>query len=165
MRSSENENGPPVEADLPGLVARCQADAAMLAGLRRIYEELEGAMVCLPSGAPVCLGGGSCCRFDLSGHRLYLTVGELALLTLCPPPDLDRARLRRCPYQIGGRCGAYTRRPLGCRTFFCRNPQKFSLQDLHQQFHRAIAELHQSRCTPYAYAELSGTILQLFVDK
>jgi Fe-S-cluster containining protein len=33
-----------------------------------------------------CLAGGNCCRFDLVGHRLYVSAGELALLTLELPP-------------------------------------------------------------------------------
>jgi Fe-S-cluster containining protein len=170
MRSAASETRPNREAGLPALVARCQADAAMLAGLEHIYDEVDRAVAALSAepataGGLVCLGGGSCCKFDLFDHRLYLTVAELALLVSRPPAAPDRARRGRCPYQLGGRCAAYPRRPLGCRTFFCRSPQKTFLQELHQRFHGSIARLHQSHCIPYAYGELTGLVVQLIIDK
>lgn len=141
----------------------------MLAGLGRIYEEADRAIAALADGsadaAAVCLGGGSCCKFDLFGHRLYLTVGELALLAMEPPARPGAARLGRCPYQLGGRCAAYPRRALGCRTFFCRGRQRSFLRRLHERLHRRIVSLHQSCCIPYAYGQLPGYLVQLFIDK
>lgn len=168
MRSRQNATVPRPEPDVLAAVARCQAEAGMLAGLGRIYEEADRAIAALADGSPAaaaaCLGGGSCCKFDLFGHRLFLTVGELALLTSDPPADLGPARRGRCPYQLGGRCTAYPRRPLGCRTFFCRNEKKIPLQRVHEHFHGLIRCLHESLSIPYGYGELPGFILQLFVD-
>lgn len=170
MISGASETRLSREPGLPAVVARCQADAAMLARLRQIYDEADGAVAALSAdpvtaGGVVCLGGGGCCKFDLFDHRLYLTVAELALLVTQPPAAPERAGRGRCPYQIGGRCAAYSRRPLGCRTFFCRNQQKNFLRQLHQRLHRCIARLHQSYCIPYAYGDLAGLAAQLFVHK
>jgi len=54
----------------------------MLAELRKLYEEVQRRTA--QSGLR-CLGGGGCCKFDLAGHRLYLTPAELALLIERPP--------------------------------------------------------------------------------
>ncbi len=168
MRSSARKIAPNSELELPAIVARCRADPEMLGRLRRIYLQanraVAGTLAAADGPAVRCLGGGGCCKFDLFGHRLFLTVGELALLTSEPPTNLDAARRRRCPYQLGGRCTAYRRRPLGCRTFFCRDEKKIPLQRVHEHFHGLIRRLHQSRSIPYGYGELPGFIMQLFVD-
>ena len=66
------------------------------------------------------MGGGTCCKLNLRDHRLYVSVGELALLTLESPPAPQRAWRCHCLSQVGPECTAYRRRPLGCRVFFCR---------------------------------------------
>jgi len=170
MRSSARKIVPNSELELPAIVARCRADPEMLGRLRQIHLQADRAVArtlaaAADGPAVMCLGGGGCCKFDLFGHRLFLTVGELALLTSEPPADLGPARRGRCPYQLGGRCTAYPRRPLGCRTFFCRNEKKFPLQRVHEHFHGLIRRLHQSRSIPYAYGELPGLVAQLFVDQ
>ena len=68
----------------------------MLARLRQIYDEADGAVAALSAdpvtaGGVVCLGGRGCCKFDLFDHRLYLTVAELALLVTQPPAAPGRA--------------------------------------------------------------------------
>ncbi len=149
---------------MPALVARCWADAGLQAALERIYRQADREVAALAAEAGeglTCLGGGNCCRFDLSGHRLYLTVGELALLAGEPPPwPADPAA--GCPYQIGGRCTAYPRRPLGCRTFFCRGRRPSCLEDLHERLHRRIAALHESHRVPYVYADLLASLSQIY---
>ena len=90
MRSGVSEIKPDPEVDLPAILVRCQADAEMAAGLRHIYDALDRAIADLATnagtvGRVVCLGGGGCCKFDLSGHRLWVTVGELSLVTTRPP--------------------------------------------------------------------------------
>ncbi len=157
MKSGAKADKSTREADLSAAVERCRGNEALMEGLHRIYEDVDRAVA--DSGA-VCMGGGNCCKFDLFDHRLYLTVAELALLMSQPPPDPDRAYRMRCPYQVGPRCAAYRRRPLGCRTFFCRNEKKEGLERLHEHYHRKIQTLHETLCVPYSYAELTSFFTQ-----
>ena len=162
MKSEASETSPTPEADLPEAVDLCRSDEALLEGLRQIYEQADRSVA-----GEVCMGGGMCCKFDLRDHRLYVSVGELALLTLEPPPVPQRAWQRRCPYQVGPDCAAYPRRPLGCRVFFCRKKvgRGTDLQHLYEHLHRQIRRLHQSRWLPYAYADMPGMMIQLFSSK
>jgi Fe-S-cluster containining protein len=76
----------PAQAALPTLadtVRRCRRDRRFLAELAGLYEEID--RLTQRSGGR-CLGGGGCCKFDLAGHRLYLTAGEMAMLVEAPPP-------------------------------------------------------------------------------
>jgi hypothetical protein len=168
MKSRKNETGPTAESDLRAAVARFQQDEALLDALRRIYADAERAVAEIhgaDGGHRRCLRGGACCKFDVFGHLLYLTVVELALLVQTRPPRPERASEGRCPYELAGRCTAYDRRPLGCRTFFCRDETNASVREAHERFHRALRDLHERRCIPYAYADLLGFILQLFAGK
>ena len=121
-----------------------------LAELGSLYTELDAQLL-----DAVCLGGGACCRFDLAGHRLFVTTLELAML-LQLPPAADSAPLR-CPYQIGPKCHSRGYRALGCRTFFCRQGH---LQDIYEAYHAKIIELHERFGIPYFYVELTAGIAE-----
>ena len=161
---------PPAADELAEAVLRCRADRRFLGALREFYEQLDLRLVA--AGAR-CLGGGGCCKFDLAGHRLYLTAGELALQTESPPPpprEQATARGRpvrgqpsckrqtelRCPYQHRGRCSAYARRPLGCRAYFCRAAAHGGPPAAYEEFHRKLAGLHEQFALPYLYVELTA---------
>ena len=165
MRLKQNAKQPVSEpalsaqADLAKAVELYRNDPVFLTELARIYAILDEELTTL--GA-TCLGGGPCCKFDLAPHRVYLSTGELALLGKAPPVCLDRCRAHRCPYQIGPRCSARTRRPLGCRIFFCDPNLTDSLGKIYEVYHRKIISLSQTRCLPYLYTELSYSLLQLF---
>ena len=162
MKSSAGANRPEPETSLPSAVAQCRRDEALMADLAAIYEQADRAVAEMED---VCLGGGACCKFDLADHRLYLSTAELAWLTTQPPEDISAASRRRCPYQKGPMCLAHNRRPLGCRTFFCRPRHRTRLHRLHESFHGQIRGLHQRRCIPYAYADVCDAIPQLFASK
>jgi Fe-S-cluster containining protein len=70
-------------SELAESVRLCRREE-FLAALGAIYKEADRRIA---SGGSACLGGGACCKFDLAGHRLYVTAGELALLALEPPPE------------------------------------------------------------------------------
>lgn len=159
MRSRTVENEPGREASLAAVVERCRADPAAMAELLTIYGDVDRETAEAGLG---CLSGGACCRFDLAEHRLYLSVLELALLTAQPPPDLARAGRMRCPYQIGPACTAHSRRPLGCRTFFCGHANRPFLRQLHERSHRRIRQAHRRHCVPYAYGEACATLRRLY---
>jgi len=109
----------------------------------------------------VCFGGGACCKFDLTDHRLYLSTGELALLVLAPPPAPARCAARRCPYQVGPRCLARARRPLGCRVFFCSPGLADWAGRTYETLHRRIQQIHARHAVPYLYRELTVALADL----
>jgi hypothetical protein len=139
------------------LLWRSRTDA--LIQLKEIYQRVDRLVAAL---GPLCLGGGCCCKFDVAGHRLYLSIPELAILIEQPPPALAQARQLRCPYQIGPRCAARPRRSLGCRVFFCDDRLADGLQNIYEMAHGEIRSLAQNLCLPYSYVELTKSLLQIF---
>ena len=139
---------------------QCRRNSSFLRAILDVYEDLDRA-----AGGDknkiLCMGGGACCRFDLFDHRLYVTLGELAVLRLTPPLDPSRTARNRCPYQQGPRCLARPNRPLGCRVFFCRErPDRSDTRDndVYETYHRQIRELHERHNVPYAYIELISAL-------
>lgn len=145
-------------SDLAGAVGQCQAAAAFLSALRGLYRRLDAVVA---RRRAVCLGGGACCKFDLAGHRLYLSTGELALLAVHAPPAPGRCERGRCPYQVGPRCVGRDRRPLGCRVFFCAPGLGEWSRRTYEAFHSPIRRLHADHALPYAYVELTSALAAL----
>jgi len=138
----------------PELMRLLESDA-FLDEILAVYESLDNPA----NGArAICLGGGACCRFDLFDHRLYVTLGELALLSRTKPKYPSRIELNRCPYQQGPRCTARGNRPLGCRVFFCREQPGAGYNELYEEAHRRIRRLHESFNMPYSYMELISAL-------
>jgi len=134
---------------------QCRQADAFLQAILDVYEAIERAS---EKGEATCLGGGACCRFDLFDHRLYVTLGELALLSRAEPADPSRTARNRCPYQQGPRCLARQNRPLGCRVFFCREKSDTPDKDVYEAAHKRICELHATHDVPYAYVELISAL-------
>lgn len=159
MKSNENLHKSALEKDLIEAIALCRSNPVVFKQTRKIYHDLDEEIASI--GA-FCFAGGNCCKFDLTDHHLYLTTIELALLTSWPPIDPARINRRRCPYQRGPQCSAYPDRPIGCRTFFCKNPWAKHGQRLHEKYHRRIRELHDTLDVPYFYLELINCPASLF---
>ncbi|HUU58800.1 MAG TPA: hypothetical protein VMZ50_04605 [Phycisphaerae bacterium] len=153
--SDPRQDGP---ADFARAVRTAQGRTEFLSALRAVYREAD--LVAASSGA-TCLGGGGCCKFDLTGHRLYVSTGELSLLMLSPPPRPRRALQHRCPYQVGPRCMARALRPLGCRLFFCNPGARAWSQSAYEPFHRRIRELHDQHGVGYRYVEMTCALAML----
>ena len=132
-----------------------EIDDPFLDALTDLYARL-GAEI--DAAGATCDGCGACCDFARAGHRLYVSTGELALLTRqTPPADGARGPLR-CPYQLAARCAARASRPLGCRIFFCTPPADSWCEDLYERYHRAIRALHDAHHLPYTYVELTAAL-------
>ena len=140
---------------LRAAVAGCVGDSRAWDGLTAIFREVDER---IRRVGAVCLGCGYCCRFALAGHRLYASTIELAALLSGPPARVAGAL--ECPYQQGPACHARERRPLGCRTFFCRTPDAVTA-DLYETAHAQIRHLHTSLGVPYFYVEMTAAIAEL----
>jgi hypothetical protein len=163
MTSRPNATPPPTEgigpgpASLAAAVARCRADGAFLAAIRRLYAAVDAAAA---AGGWRCKACGACCDFASSGQRLYVSTGELALLAAAPPPQALPAG--RCAYQIDGRCTVREARALGCRLFFCDPAARQAFQQDYETYHRRLRRLHQAANLPYRYVELTAALEELF---
>lgn len=154
----ENDLSNNADFSLSQAVELCRNTPEFLAAVRELYQLVDSSV---NQQAVRCLGGGTCCRFDRMGHRLYVSTGELALLTMQPPTDLSRCAQRRCPYQVGTRCHARKVRPLGCRMFFC-SPESDQWSHTHyEQFHNQLRMLHQQYNLPYFYCELTQSLQEV----
>ena len=142
--------------DLVDAVARCRADGRFLAELSAILRRADAAVA---RDGPGCRACGACCRFEEFGHRLYVSAGELALLTAAAPPE--PCRPGRCPYQLDSRCTARDRRSLGCRVFFCRAELADGSAALYEQLHRQIRRLHDRYALGYLYVELTAALVEI----
>jgi len=151
----ENDRQPTNGCDLAPAVMQCQRNSSFLQAILDVYEDLDRTA---EGNEMLCMGGGVCCRFDLFDHRLYVTLGELAVLRLTPPVDPSRTNRNRCPYQQGPKCMARLNRPLGCRVFFCRERPGARNNEVYEMRHRQICELHARHNVPYAYIELISAL-------
>ncbi|HHH76167.1 MAG TPA: hypothetical protein ENL03_03995 [Phycisphaerae bacterium] len=140
-------------------VLRARQDRAILAELEALYAQVDDQIDQLE---PKCMGGGACCKFDLAGHRLYVSTIELALLTTASPCNPEKLGLGRCPYQQGPRCTARRCRPLGCRTFFCQETTTKPCQEIYEGSHEIIRRLHESAQIEYTYIDLISALVALF---
>lgn len=146
------------QEDLWGQVDECLRSPEFLHSIVSMYAEVDAELASLSTDCRAC---GDCCRFDTSGVRLYVTTGELAVLSRLTPPVPDAPSLGRCPYQVGDSCDARDHRPLGCRIFFCHGPPRYNMQQEYERRHEAIQRLHQTHCLPYAYVDLVDAFMQL----
>jgi Fe-S-cluster containining protein len=144
-------------SSLAAAAARCRADAGFLEALRTLYAAVDAAVAARGWHCKAC---GACCDFTSSGHRLYVSTGELALLTSAAPPQALAAG--RCPYQIDGRCTVREARALGCRLFFCDPAAREVFQQDYETYHRQLRRLHQAAGLPYRYVELTAAMEELF---
>ena len=140
---------------LAAAVGICRSSQAFTEALAMIYASGDEVVA---SRSLSCRACGRCCKFEQAGHRLFVSTGELALLSLAPLPSLTWP-LGRCPYQIDDRCTARQHRPLGCRVYFCNAPEQWD--DLYESLHGQIRQLHQDSHLPYAYVEMTAAVRML----
>ncbi len=160
MKSNDNadERAEGPATLLAGAVEQCRQNPAFLDAIRDVYRRAEEDVAKLQPGCRAC---GECCRFDLADHRLYLSTGELAILSAEPPPSVEPCRALRCPYQADTLCLARNRRALGCRIFFCSSIFSHQINDLCEAYHTEIRDLHETHCLPYIYTEVTISLMQL----
>lgn len=89
----------------------------LIDAVTRVYEWIDLRPV---EKSKPCKACGKCCDFDSFDHRLFITGPELIYFQA----GLKGRKLRpmtagKCPYNVGGKCGAYSHRFAGCRIFSC----------------------------------------------
>ncbi len=123
---------------------------------------------------PICTTSGRCCKFEIWGHRLYVSTLELAnflqvtrgeqpgrprtdsvaAITFPLPLYQEDGTLNPgCPWQIDGLCTARAARPLGCRIYFCDTTAESWQQERYEYYHEKITALHAAFNIPYRYME------------
>ncbi len=160
-QSNDGPDGSSGPAELSEIVRTCQGTPEFAESLAELYRQADRQIAQLN---PSCNGGGECCKFDQAGHLLYLSGIELAYLLEIEPPLPAQAKIKLCPYQIGPKCTARQRRPLGCRTFFCEKALDEPLRAIHEQFHEKLRNMHIQWGIDYFYSELTSSILGLMDD-
>ena len=73
----------------------------------------------------------------------------------------NRLRQRTGARSWGEPCTARSRRPLGCRTFFCDAGVGECCSALYEPAHRGIGRLHERHGVPYQYRELTEALAEL----
>jgi len=121
-----------------------------LQGLWRLYEAIDAE---LAQAGVRCELSGRCCRFSEYGHQLFVSMVEAWWLAQQPPPP-GPITAERCPYQVGRRCTAHGRRPLGCRVFFCDPAYQARMQELAERYTKQLKELHIAHEVPWRYGPL-----------
>ena len=157
MPPSEPSSPQTSPANLTAAVDSARANAELMTQLAELYARLDGEIAALETQ---CWGSGACCRFDQAGHRLFVSTAELAYLLGSGPPPAE-AHIGRCPYQLGPRCTARDRRPIGCRIYFCDDALADSLGEIYGRYHRQICQLHSRISLAYHYVELTIALAAL----
>ena len=143
-------------AGLAEAVDLLRSDAVFLAELAGLYREVDAE---IQRAGHTCFGGGTCCKFAVISHHLFLSTGELAFLTQQAAPAAPGPL--RCPYQLGPRCTARARRPLGCRVFFCRPESQDWCERMYESYHERLRGVHERRRVPYHYVELTRSLAEI----
>jgi len=132
-----------------------------------LYRRLA---VVIDERKPRCDASGRCCRFEEFGHRLYVTTIELAAFVASDDIAIEATTKSSlpiyqppggCPFQFNKLCSVHTRRPFGCRMFYCDPTAQDWQQEQYEQFHAEIKLLHERFGIPYRYMEWRGALREL----
>jgi len=121
--------------------------------LLEIYAEVERR---LADEGYVCRACGECCNFRANDYVLYASQIEtdLVLEKTGRRPELVNGRC--CFQDDAGRCTIHPWRPLGCRTYFCRQARPAvgcarASQELHERSLKRIGKLTQDLGREWRY--------------
>ena len=143
-------------SDLLPAVRSAAENAPFLEQLREILTDADAAIA---THGPICRECGKCCDFAKMDHRLFVSTGELALLTTITPPCAPSPL--HCPYQLALTCSAREFRPLGCRIYYCEQATTALFNDIYERYHRQILSTHRRCDIPYYYTELTSGLVDM----
>lgn len=148
--------------------------ADVLDAVQRVYADLAAE---IERRRPVCVASGQCCRFEESGHRLFITTMEMAVFVRqirqrtavgCGKPRRQAQPIAGqapsyactgCTFQIGRLCGVHAIRPFGCRIFFCDATAQEWQREQYRIFHERLRKLHEEMNVPYFYMEWRAALI------
>ncbi len=135
----------------------------VVAALRRFYLKADRRIA---EKNATCWNRGQCCQFGQFGHRLYVTALEVVYYLAEAPRqdpgvtpsassvvDVPPITQDACPHAFAGKCHARTRRPLGCRIFYCDPNTQAWQGPLTETLLAELRGLHESLAVPYFYAD------------
>lgn len=147
--------------ELRDRIETCGGNVAAMALVEGLYLDVDRQTAAVSCECRNCK---TCCDFQRAGHRLYVTGLELAHFA---------AKVGRVLIPSGGACpyldaesGCTVRqiRPLGCRTYFCREPQGYDAAAVTERQLGRIKRFCDREGLPYVYVEwLEG--LRLLADR
>jgi len=130
---------------------------SVLRALGDVYRRLDRELAARPGPCDRC---GTCCRFKGEAPTLCVSHAEAALVLRWvgrSPAEVGS----ECPFLEEDLCSVYPVRPLGCRTYFCRDDQRQQHQALYE---RALDEL-KSICRQGVVGWRYGPLLELLRER
>ena len=109
--------------------------------------------------APHCDACGKCCHFEDGARVLFASALEVGFLVRRAKPAQLRKR-NVCPYLQGQKCTVRPARPLGCRTFFCKDLDGQGPQAVYEKFLRRLAALAERRGLEWSYAPMLDQVFE-----
>ena len=124
-----------------------EVTTAALAELQRLYGRVESEVARVPGDCERC---GECCRFGEDVPTLFASLVETALVLRWvdePPQSVGQA----CPFLRDGCCGVYPVRPLGCRTYFCRDGDEAEHREVYERALAGVKAVCRQALIPWRY--------------
>lgn len=142
----------PTASDIPVAALREAAGRPeVVAAMRSFYAEADRRIA---EHSPVCWNKGDCCRFGQFGHRLYVTALEVVYyLATAEGAESPEVTQDACPHAQGGKCQARSRRPFGCRVFYCDGAAQHWQGPLTEEMLQDLRRMHEELDVPYFYAD------------
>jgi Fe-S-cluster containining protein len=136
------------------------------AELEAIYQMIADQV---EARGPACWASGRCCKFEKTGHRLYVTGLEAAytitkLGRALGAEEIVAAHQRGdCPFLTLNLCSVHTIKPVGCRVYFCDKSAQDWQRELSERALDQVRRLHDRHGIPYRYGEWRA-MLDLFTS-
>lgn len=146
--------------DIPVAILREAARRPeVVTAMREFYTRADRRIA---AHAPACWNKGECCRFGEFGHRLYVTALEVVYyLAAADGAEVPPVTRDACPHAVEDKCRARSRRPLGCRIFFCDPAARHWQGPLTEDLLEELRRLHEQLNVPYFYADWMAVLQAL----
>jgi len=129
----------------------------LIDAVARVYEWIDLQPV---EKSKPCKACGKCCDFDSFDHQLFITGPELIYFkTALKEQKLRPMTAGKCPYNVDGKCGAYSHRFAGCRIFSCTGDTD-SQSKITESAVKKFKEICERFDIPYRYIDLSTALNQ-----
>ena len=157
-------SGPPSDRDQPvprpdreeaGPLDASDAPEAAFRELQELFREVRAEVEAQDVS---CDLRGICCDFKRSGHVLMATGLEVEHAARTAISAVPEAAEGSCPFWVSGRCEHRSGRPLGCRVYFCAPGYSDKLNQIAEQYHRRVVQIHERHGVRYQYGRFVAMI-------